>query len=109
MERRPGDTGTPWLKQSEGEKKLNGLACRRGRVRRGTSKRVRTRFLFGVLVDLDGTFEVGAVFDHDSGSGQVTVDRTILLDFNSILLAKVSLHVTVYLYLTANYILCSFS
>jgi len=59
-------------------------------------------FLFWTLVDLDGAFEVGAVFDHDAGSSQVTVDRTILFDFNSILRAKVALHVAVHHYLASN-------
>src|SRR5438445_13725767 len=101
MERRPGDTGTPWLKQSEGEKKLNGLACRRGSVRRGASERVRTRFLFGVLVDLNGTFEVGAVFEHDLGSSQANVERVMLLTFNSILRAKLALPVGVHPHLVS--------
>src|SRR6266478_2556909 len=81
---------------------LNGLGCCRTSRRSGPGKGVRTGFLFRGLVDLDGTFEVGAVFDHDSGSGQVTVDRTILLDFNSIFRAKVALHVAVHHDLAGN-------
>src|SRR5229473_5968491 len=85
------------------ERRLNGLRCgRTGRRRRIAGKRMRTGFLFRALVDLDRTFEVGAVFDHDAGSGEVTVDRTILLDFNSILGAKVALHVAVYHDLAGN-------
>src|SRR5260370_34779974 len=77
------------------ERKLNGLGCCASR-RSGPGKGVRTGFLLRVLVDLDGAFEVGAVFDHDAGSGQVTIDRTVLLDFNSVLRAKVALHVAVH-------------
>src|SRR6266566_7384196 len=83
-------------------RKLNGLGCRRASRRRGPGKGIRTGFLFRSLVDLDGAFEVGAVFDHDTGSSQVTVDRTILFDFNSILGAKVALHVAVHHYLAGN-------
>src|ERR1700720_161144 len=83
--------------------KLDGLACRRARLcRRGPCKCIPARFLFWTLVDFDGAFKVGAIFDHDAGSSQVTVDRTILLDFNSILRAKVSLHVAVHHYLAGN-------
>src|SRR6266853_1948126 len=82
--------------------KLNGLGCCRTSRRSRPGKCIRTGFFFRGLVDLDGTFEVGAVFDHDSGSGQVTVDRTILLDFNSIFRAKVALHVAVHHDLAGN-------
>src|SRR5216683_2374571 len=57
----------------EFERELNGFACCRRR-RRGAGESVGTRFLFRSLVNLDGAFEVGAVFDHDAGSGEVTVD-----------------------------------
>src|SRR5580704_6184838 len=80
--------------KDKSRRKLDGLGCRRARLcRGGPGKCIPARFLFWTLVDFDGAFEVGAVFDHDSRSGQVTVDRTILLDFNSILGAKVALHV----------------
>src|SRR5215469_14653996 len=72
---------------------LNGLG--RGDARRncGTPvKRVAAAgFLLVGLIDFDRAFEVSAVLDHDSRGGQVTVDRTILLDFNSVLRAKVAL------------------
>src|SRR5882762_9523628 len=82
---------------------LDGLGCRcaRGR-RRGPGKGIPAGFLFWTLVDLDGAFEVGAVFDHDPGSSQVTVDRTIFFDFYSILRAKVSLHVAIHHHLAGN-------
>src|SRR5947208_11717132 len=70
-------------------RKLDGLSCRCAHARRrGPGKCIPARFLFWTLVDFDGTFEVGPIFDHDAGSCQVTVDRTILLNFNSILRAK---------------------
>src|SRR6267378_7116456 len=81
-------------KSAECGRKSNGLGRRRsGGRRRGPGEGVRTGFLLRGPVDLDGAFEVGAVFDHDAGGGEVTVDRTIFLDFNSILGAKVALHV----------------
>jgi hypothetical protein len=48
-------------------------------------------FLLG-LVDFDRTLEVSTVLDHDPCGGQVAVHRTILLDFNFVLGAKVALH-----------------
>src|SRR5215467_720819 len=85
------------------EAKLNGLSCRRTRrSRRGTRKRVAAGFLLLALVDFDGAFEVCAVFDHDASRGQVAVDRTILLDFNSVFRAKVALHCAIHHNLAGN-------
>src|SRR5882762_7386912 len=88
-------------KLAECGRKLDGLGCRCG-CRRVPGKCIPAGFLFWTLVDLDGAFEVGAVFDHDAGSSQVTVSRTILFDFKSILRAKVALHVAVHHYLAGN-------
>src|SRR5881394_437441 len=77
----------------EWERKLNRFGRRRASRSRGAfCKSVAAGFLLLALVDFDGTFEVGAVFDHDARGGQVAVDRTIFLDFNSVFGAKVALH-----------------
>src|SRR4029077_9703970 len=78
-------------------KALNGFCCRRSGV---SSNRLGKRaaaagFLLGALVDFDGAFEIGAVFDHDARGGQVTDDRAILLDFDAVLGTKISLHVAI--------------
>src|SRR6266403_5394054 len=51
-----------------GLKTLNGFCCRRSGVGdSGLRKRTAPAgFLLGALVDLDGAFEIGAVFDHDA-------------------------------------------
>src|SRR6266478_4839858 len=80
-----------------GLKTLNGFCCRRSGIGdSGLRKRTAPAgFLLGALVDLDGAFEIGAVFDHDARGGQVADDRAILLDFDTVLGAKIALHVTV--------------
>src|SRR6266478_768707 len=87
-----------------GLKTLNGFGCRRSGIGdSGLRKRTAPAgFLLGALVDLDGAFEVGAVFDHDARGGQVADDRAIFLDFDAILGAKISLHVAVDHNLTGN-------
>src|SRR5258707_6296330 len=80
-----------------GLKTLNGFCCRRSGIGdSGLRKRTAPAgFLLGALVDLDGAFEIGAVFDHDARGGQVADDRAILLDFDTVLGAKIALHVPV--------------
>src|SRR5215467_4958145 len=104
----------PWpgralLKRVEKEAKLNGLSCRRaGRSYGSAGERVAAGFFLLALVDFDGALKVGAVFDHDAGRGQVAVDRSVLLDFNSVFRAKVSLHRTVHHHLAGNDVGCYF-
>src|SRR6267378_3552823 len=75
---------------------LDGFCCRRSDISgRGLRKRAAAGLLLGALVDLDGAFEIGAVFDHDARGGQVANDRAILLDFDAVLGAKIALHVPV--------------
>src|SRR5208283_553235 len=62
-----------------------------GRRRRSARERTRAGFLFTGLVDFDGAFKVGAVFDHDAGGGEIAVDGPILLYLDAILGAKISL------------------
>ena len=73
--------------------KLNGLGCRSGR---GSRRRLRestgTGGLVRAPVDLDRTFEVRAVLDHDARGGEVTIDGAILLDLDTVFGAKVTLH-----------------
>src|SRR5260370_24752771 len=79
-----------------GLKTLNGFCCRRSGIGdSGLRKRAAAGLLLGALVDLDGAFEIGAVFDHDARGGQVADDRAILLDFAAVLGAKIALHVPV--------------
>ena len=47
------------------------------------------------LVDLDGTFEVRAVFDHDAGGGQIAHDRAVFLNLDAVFGTKISLHAAV--------------
>src|ERR1700743_3620477 len=63
-----------------------------GRGRFFLRERAVAGVLVGGLVDLDGTFEVGAVFDHDARRGEVAVDRAVFLDFDTILRAKIAFH-----------------
>src|SRR5712664_126440 len=61
-----------------GLKTLDGFCCRRSDISgRGLRKRAAAGLLLGALVDLDGAFEIGAVFDHDARGGQVAFDRAV--------------------------------
>src|SRR6267154_3774835 len=80
---------------------LNGLCCA-GVGSCWLGERATAGFFLGALVDLDGAFEVSAVFDHDARGGQIADHRAIFLDFNAVLGAKISLHVAVDHYFAGN-------
>src|SRR6516165_2058669 len=75
---------------------LNALrTCGCGGRCAGLRKRAAGRFLLGALVDFDGAFEVGAVFDHDARRRQVAVHGAVFFDFDPVLGAKIALHAAV--------------
>src|SRR5260370_8809608 len=78
-----------------GLKTLNGFCCRRSGIGdSGLRKRTAPAgFLLGALVALDGSFEIGADFDHDARGDQVPHARTILLHFDALLAAHFPLDI----------------
>src|SRR5580658_2169416 len=72
-----------WENRLRVTKVLNGLGADASRSR-SASKGARAGFLLGALVDFDGTFKVGAVFDHDAGGGEIAVDGTVFLNFDAV-------------------------
>src|SRR5260370_8006111 len=86
-----------------GQEKLNGFCRRCTRVSRCRfRKSAAAGFLLGALVDLDGTFKIGAVLNHDARGGQVADHGPILLDFDAVLAAHISLHVAIDHHFTAS-------
>jgi len=55
----------------------------------GLAKAAAAGFFSRALIDLDGAFEVGAVFDHDARGGQIADHRAIFLDLDAVLGAKI--------------------
>src|SRR6202007_1534452 len=88
-----------------GQEKLNGFCRRCARVSRCRfGKSTAAGFLLGTLVDLDGTFEIGAVLNHDARGRQVADHGAILLDFDAILGAHISLHVAIDHHFTGDHV-----